>query len=208
MKEFNFLYKTTNLLTKKYYIGVHSTNNMDDGYMGSGLHLKRSLSKYGIANHKREVISFCNSAENAYLLESKKVTERLLKNPMCMNLSLGGHGGNLGDEINKKRGDNQRGKNNPMYGKGYLCSGMNNPMYGTTGDKSPNYGIPMTEEQKIKIHLSYRRKIISDKDFENLVKEMKNTDKYHGMFNSLSRKYNVCRKFISREYKKIKKKEL
>ena len=93
MKTFNILYKTTNLITGKYYIGVHSTNKLEDGYLGSGKVLRLSINKYGKENHKREVLVFCNSSEAAYLLENKKVTKKLLKDPMCMNLKEGGIGG-------------------------------------------------------------------------------------------------------------------
>lgn len=33
--EYHFIYKTTNLLTGKYYIGMHSTNDLNDGYLGA-----------------------------------------------------------------------------------------------------------------------------------------------------------------------------
>jgi hypothetical protein len=38
------------MLNNKYYIGMHSTNNLEDGYIGSGDRIRRSLKKYGKEN--------------------------------------------------------------------------------------------------------------------------------------------------------------
>ena len=43
----NFIYKTTNLINGKYYIGMHSTDNLEDVYIGSGKRLWFSIKNYG-----------------------------------------------------------------------------------------------------------------------------------------------------------------
>jgi hypothetical protein len=66
-KEFNFIYITTNLINGKQYIGDHSTNNLNDNYLGSGRpYLKRALSEYGKENFKREIIEFFDTKEEAF----------------------------------------------------------------------------------------------------------------------------------------------
>ena len=87
---FHIIYKITNILNGKFYYGVHSTENIDDGYMGSGKILKIAISKYGIENFKKEIICFFDERNEALLYEKSIVTEELLKNPLCYNAVLGG----------------------------------------------------------------------------------------------------------------------
>jgi hypothetical protein len=92
-KKYHFIYKTTNLLSGKYYIGMHSTDNLEDGYMGSGKRLRRSLNKYGVENHKREILEFLNSREELKKREEEIVNLNEVAKENCMNLKVGGTGG-------------------------------------------------------------------------------------------------------------------
>ncbi len=51
----HFIYRTTRNVDGRYYIGMHSTDDLNDGYMGSGIKITRSLKKYGKENHKFEI---------------------------------------------------------------------------------------------------------------------------------------------------------
>ena len=48
----HFIYRTTNLLNGKFYVGRHSTTNMNDGYFGSGIVLKKAIEKYNVSNEE------------------------------------------------------------------------------------------------------------------------------------------------------------
>jgi hypothetical protein len=87
---FHVVYKTTNKINNKYYIGVHSTTNINDNYMGSGTALKLAIIKYGPENFIKEVIAIFDSREEALSLESKLVTEELILDKGCYNLTFGG----------------------------------------------------------------------------------------------------------------------
>jgi len=43
--KYNFIYLTKDLLKNKFYIGKHSTDNLNDGYIGSGTIIKRIIEK-------------------------------------------------------------------------------------------------------------------------------------------------------------------
>jgi group I intron endonuclease len=93
LKKYHFIYKTTNLKNGKFYVGMHSTNNLNDGYLGSGKRLKRSIKKYGVENFKLEILEFFDSRELLVEREKQLVNEELLKDTNCMNLKPGGTGG-------------------------------------------------------------------------------------------------------------------
>lgn len=101
-KKYHFVYKTINLKNERYYIGMHSTNDLNDGYIGSGTYLKRSINRYGKENFKIEILRYCNSREELEKVEKELVNEDLLKDKSCMNLKPGGSGGVCNVEHNKK----------------------------------------------------------------------------------------------------------
>ena len=88
--KYNYFYRITNKINGHFYYGVHSTDNLDDGYMGSGTRLKGAYKKYGIENFEKEIVKFCESRKEAYELESSVVTEALIKDNNCYNIILGG----------------------------------------------------------------------------------------------------------------------
>jgi len=93
MRQFNFIYKTTNLITGKSYIGKHSTNLVEDGYLGSGKYLSSSIQKYGRENFKREVLCYCNTIEELNTKEKENVKFHNTLSPNGYNLLEGGDGG-------------------------------------------------------------------------------------------------------------------
>lgn len=89
----HYIYKTTCLVTGKFYVGMHSTDTLDDGYLGSGKILRYSIAKHGRENHQREIIETCPSRESLKLREREIVNEELLADPLNINLKYGGEGG-------------------------------------------------------------------------------------------------------------------
>jgi len=101
-KRYNYLYKTTNILTGRYYYGMHSTDNLDDGYLGSGKRLRYSVNKYGEENHQIEIIEYCQDRNSLMNKEKELVTLNEIAKKDCMNLMVGGKGGFVSLEATKK----------------------------------------------------------------------------------------------------------
>lgn len=92
-RKYHYIYKTTNTITGRYYYGMHSTDNLDDGYIGSGKRLWYSINKYGRENHEINIIEFYPNRNSLKTEERKLVNEDTIKDPMCMNIRIGGEGG-------------------------------------------------------------------------------------------------------------------
>lgn len=100
----NYLYKITNLLNNRIYIGVHKTDDLNDGYMGSGKLINSAIKKYGIENFKKEILEFFDTYADALAREADIVTDEFLLREDVYNLRKGGQGGF--DYINHKELNN------------------------------------------------------------------------------------------------------
>jgi hypothetical protein len=121
-RKYHFIYKTTCKVNGKFYYGMHSTDDLNDGYIGSGTQLSRSIKKHGRENFSMEILEFLPDREALKKREAELITEELLHDPMCMNLTLGGGGGwftynNTMDfrELQKRRGSKGAHKTNKTY---------------------------------------------------------------------------------------------
>lgn len=87
---FYTIYKTTNIINGKFYIGKHQTKDLNDGYMGSGKILQRAINKYGKENFVTEILHVCKSEKHMNTLEKILVVP---DKEINYNLCDGGKGG-------------------------------------------------------------------------------------------------------------------
>ena len=94
---YGYVYKTTNLLTNKIYVGQHKSENFDESYYGSGKIIKAEISAHGIENFKCEMLQECHSEEelnNAEIFWIKELNSR--NKDIGYNLASGGSFGDSG----------------------------------------------------------------------------------------------------------------
>lgn len=84
------IYKTTNLINGKFYIGKHKTNNVDDGYYGSGKAIRFAVKKYGKENFITEVLYIFDTEQKMNIAERILV---VIDREISYNICPGGNGG-------------------------------------------------------------------------------------------------------------------
>lgn len=87
------IYKITNSLNGKTYIGKHQTKQLDDSYMGSGKLIKRAVDKYGVDNFSKELLHVFDNEEEMNAKEQELVTQDVVESEQTYNLCVGGQGG-------------------------------------------------------------------------------------------------------------------
>jgi hypothetical protein len=75
------------------YIGKHATENIHDGYMGSGLYLKNAIKKYGKNAFRKEILFLFDCESDMENKERELVNENIISDNNYYNISLGGQGG-------------------------------------------------------------------------------------------------------------------
>ena len=115
------VYKTTNLLNNKSYIGKDMHNNAN--YLGSGKALINALKKYGKDNFKKEIIEECN--DTIHLAEREEYWIKFfnaVEDSNYYNICYNSHpplatGREVSNETRKKISDAQKGNKGFWYGK-------------------------------------------------------------------------------------------
>lgn len=87
------IYKTTNLLNNKYYIGKHQTQNPNDGYFGSGKAIVNAIKLHGKHNFKKEVLFIFDNEADMNAKEKEILTEEFINTELNYNMGVGGEGG-------------------------------------------------------------------------------------------------------------------
>jgi hypothetical protein len=88
---YHTVYKTVNTINGHYYIGKHSTNNINDDYLGSGKILINAVNKYGNDVFEKHIIAIFDNEQDAYNFEHQYLLEHLDKKE-CYNIVEGGRG--------------------------------------------------------------------------------------------------------------------
>ncbi len=127
------VYKTTCVINNKSYIGIHQTENLDDGYLGSGVAFKRALRQYGKESFSREIIEVCTSFEELLEREKFYVNEDWVKDRNNYNLKTGGQSsGILSEESKDKISKTLKEK----YESGELVANTSAPYIATKDQKN------------------------------------------------------------------------
>ena len=106
------LYKITNILSGTFYIGVHKTKNLEDGYMGSGKLIKRAIKKYGVKMFKKEILEYFKNEQDMLKKEAEVLTFKFILDNDVYNIMPGGGMGSK-----DKNGLTFKGKNHTLESK-------------------------------------------------------------------------------------------
>lgn len=157
---YHYIYKITILCgTNKgrYYIGKHTTDNLDDGYAGSGLVVLRHYKKYGKiegVTFKKEILEFNESESLNTKREREIIADKWDTDENCLNLRNGGDG--MGKGV-------LAGEKNPMFGKPITDIHRRRLIESHKGIPSSKKGVPVSEEQKRKQSIAMMGKLAGEK---------------------------------------------
>jgi hypothetical protein len=159
-KQFKYhtIYETTNVINGKKYIGAHSTNDLNDEYLGSGSLLKRAIKKYSKESFIKRILFVFDTREEMMEKEIELLTEEAINNPNLYNLKGGGLGLVYSDELRAKLSKSATGrKMHPdSVRKSVESRKKNGKLY--TGEAHHMYGKGLSLESIEKMRSTLKKK--------------------------------------------------
>ena len=143
---YGFIYKITNTINGKTYIGQHIGSSFGD-YWGSGVLLHKAYEKHGKFAFKREIVDFASSKKELDFMERFYIQHFHSTVPYGYNISEGGRGGFTGFSTEESRAKISRAL------KGRLISKEHRNKISKAKKGIPNH--KQTEETKSKISRSH-----------------------------------------------------
>ena len=137
---YHYFYKIINTINNKYYYGIHTTDNIYDGYSGSGELLKLVYKKYGKENCIKYILKFFEDRKSLLQYEKEIINKDILEDSNCYNISLGGNGNyntctpvvtKDGKTISVSKEEYKRNKHlykHPTSGKIHINNGIKNKL--------------------------------------------------------------------------------
>jgi hypothetical protein len=161
-KIYYYIYKITcteGSFKDKIYFGAHKTNDLNDGYIGSGKKLQKYLKKYP-NGYIKEILGFYNSQEELNKAEFEFIHPHLGKD-YCLNLTEGGglraFPGELHPMYGKHHSEEAKQKISDYFkGKSYITD------EGREKISKIHKGKPKSEQQKQKMSNALKGHEVSD----------------------------------------------
>lgn len=160
-----YIYRITNQINGKTYIGQHKYKDLNDDYMGSGIYIKRAIKKYGIENFTKEILySKIQYKETADDMEKFAISKERALGKAEYNIANGGQGGghkgfHLTEETKKKMSEAKKGKHHSEEAKRKMSEAHKGK---TCKPFSEETRRKISESHKGKSHSEEARKKISE----------------------------------------------
>lgn len=174
---------------------MHSTDNLDDGYLGSGTRLRRSIAKHGKEKHERAIVEMCTSRQQLKQREREIIEPFIIQSDLlCMNIALGGEGGwdhvnsvrngQIPDDVRKKISDAKRGQTFTEQHRIRLSESQR-------GTKSYWFGRHHTGEAKLAI--GRKNSLVTDDDVSDMREAFKNGESRR----SIQERYGLAKSTVN-----------
>ena len=148
---YGYIYKITNTINNKIYIGKHKSETFDLRYWGGGIALNAAYKKYGKKNFTREILEWCETAELLNDREIFWISEFNACDPSIgYNCSPGGDGAILVGDKNGMYGKHHTNESKQKISKTlndmFLAGEIN--LQHLDGDKNGMYGRHHSDQSK------------------------------------------------------------